>query len=139
MTGIRWHMPRRATNVSVFRRGNRANLLLPDGTNVWLNAGTSLRYPVAFKGKSREVELNGEAYFEVSKSEKPFVVKTDRCDVEVLGTTFDVEAYADETEFRTTLYEGAMQLQAAGASEKVVLHPGDCRGRRESAGFTDQR
>ena len=47
--------------------GNRANLLLPDGTNVWLNAGTSLRYPVAFKGKSREVELNGEAYFEVSK------------------------------------------------------------------------
>ncbi len=105
--------------------GNRANLLLPDGTNVWLNAGTSLRYPVAFKGKSREVELNGEAYFEVSKSEKPFVVKTDRCDVEVLGTTFDVEAYADETEFRTTLYEGSVQLQAAGASEKVVLHPGE--------------
>ena len=104
--------------------GNRANLLLPDGTNVWLNAGTSLRYPVAFKGKSREVELNGEAYFEVSKSEKPFVVKTDRCDVEVLGTTFDVEAYADKADFKATLYEGKVKLYQPAHAESVYLSPG---------------
>ena len=105
--------------------GNRTNLRLSDGTNVWLNANTTLRYPAVFSEREREIQLDGEAYFEVAKGEKPFIVRTDKYCVEVLGTTFDVEAYADETGFRTTLYEGSVQLQAAGASEKVVLHPGE--------------
>ncbi len=111
--------------------GNRVNVLLPDGTDVWLNAGTFLRYPAVFKGKSREVELNGEAYLEVSKSKKPFVVKTAICDIEVLGTTLDVEAYANKPEFRTSLYEGKVQLQFAGTSKKITLRPG------ETAEFVD--
>lgn len=104
--------------------GNRANLLLPDGTNVWLNANTTLFYPVAFNGEKREVKLDGEAYFEVKKSKNPFIVKTDKCEIEVLGTTFNVEAYSDEGDFRTTLYEGKIQLYNSEVTESITLSPG---------------
>ena len=90
--------------------GNRTNIQLPDGTSVWLNANTSLRYPMAFAENSREIMLDGEAYFEVAKDKKPFIVKTSKYDVEVLGTTFNVEAYKDKSDFRTMLYEGKVKL-----------------------------
>lgn len=104
--------------------GNRTNVRLPDGTNVWLNANTSLRYPMAFAENSREIMLDGEAYFEVAKDEKPFIVKTSKYDVEVLGTTFNVEAYKDKANFRTMLYEGKVKLYSAKDPKAVYLSPG---------------
>ena len=104
--------------------GNRTNIQLPDGTSVWLNANTSLRYPMAFSENSREIMLDGEAYFEVAKDKKPFIVKTDKYDVEVLGTTFNVEAYKDKPDFRTMLYEGKVKLYNAKTPKAVYLSPG---------------
>ncbi len=84
--------------------GQRVNLDLPDGSNVWLNAGTKMQYPVSFMTGKREVILDGEAYFEVVHNEKsPFVVHTSTLDVEVLGTKFNVEAYQ-----KTTLIDGRL-------------------------------
>ena len=104
--------------------GNRTNLRLPDGTNVWLNANTTLRYPAVFSEREREIQLDGEAYFEVAKGEKPFIVRTDKYCVEVLGTTFDVEAYADKADFKATLYEGKVKLYQPAHAESVYLSPG---------------
>ena len=104
--------------------GNRTNIQLPDGTSVWLNANTSLRYPMAFGENSREIMLDGEAYFEVAKDKKPFIVKTGKYDVEVLGTTFNVEAYKEKSDFRTMLYEGKVKLYNAKNPEAVCLSPG---------------
>lgn len=104
--------------------GNRTNIQLPDGTNVWLNANTTLRYPLAFAKTSREIQLDGEGYFEVAKDNKPFIVKTDKYDVEVLGTTFDVEAYSRKPEFRTKLYEGKVKLYSEADTQTVYLAPG---------------
>lgn len=105
--------------------GNRTNIQLPDGTNVWLNANTTIRYPIAFLKKSREVILDGEGYFEVTKDKKPFIVKTDKYDVEVLGTTFTVEAYVGKEDFRTMLYDGKVKLYNARHPEAVFLSPGE--------------
>lgn len=104
--------------------GNRTNIQLPDGTNVWLNANTSLRYPMAFSKTSREIQLDGEGYFEVAKDKKPFIVKTNKYDVEVLGTVFNVEAYKDKPDFRTILYEGKVKLYNAKCPKAVYLSPG---------------
>lgn len=104
--------------------GNRTNIQLPDGTNVWLNANTSLRYPMAFSNTNREIQLDGEAYFEVAKDKKPFIVKTDKYDVEVLGTVFNVEAYKSKPQFRTSLYEGKVKLYNSRQPKAVFLSPG---------------
>jgi ferric-dicitrate binding protein FerR (iron transport regulator) len=91
--------------------GQRVNLLLPDGTKVWLNARTTLKYPVSFNDKERAMELNGEAYFEVAKDRKrPFIVNTDKGSVTALGTTFNVEAYTSGNEFTTTLMSGIVRI-----------------------------
>jgi ferric-dicitrate binding protein FerR (iron transport regulator) len=91
--------------------GQRVNLLLPDGTRVWLNARSEIKYPAFFSARERKVELNGEAYFEVSHNEKaPFVVHTDKCDIEVLGTTFDVDAYSNSDYFSVALIEGSVKV-----------------------------
>lgn len=105
--------------------GNRTNLILPDGTEVWLNANTSLKYPMAFTTSHREVILDGEAYFDVVKDKKPFIVKTDKYNVEVLGTKFDVEAYSKEAGFKTALFSGKVKLYD-GKQEKdpIFLQPG---------------
>lgn len=105
--------------------GQRANVILPDGTNVWLNARTQLRYPGAFNDEKRKVELNGEAYFEVAKNdEKPFIVQTDKCEVEVLGTKFNVDAYSDSEDFYTALMEGSVRVtDNAERSNSMVLQP----------------
>lgn len=121
--------------------GNRTNIILPDGTSVWLNANTTLRYPIAFSSKNREIILNGEAYFEVVKDKKPFIVKTDKYNVEVLGTTFNVEAYADKPAFRTMLYNGKVKLYNSTDPETVFLSPGQTAqlvgGRLEVSSTTD--
>ncbi|MCX2575091.1 FecR family protein [Pedobacter sandarakinus] len=104
-------------------RGGQYCLQLPDGSKVWLNAETSLKFPNRFAGNKREVELDGEGYFEIAKNkEKPFFVKANGVSVKVLGTHFNVMAYKDEPIVRTTLVEGRVMLSAAGQS--VYLSPG---------------
>ena len=104
-------------------RGGQYQIILPDGTKVWLNAASSLRFPTRFTGSSREVEITGEAYFEVTKNEKmPFHVKTNRAVVEVLGTHFNVMAYDDEKTMKTTLLEGAVNIKNGTAINR--LKPG---------------
>ncbi|RDC55153.1 FecR family protein [Pedobacter chinensis] len=105
-------------------RGGQYQVSLPDGTKVWLNAATTLKYPYAFAKNERAVELSGEAYFEVSKDHtRPFRVKTDEQTVEVLGTHFNINAYKNETAVKTTLLEGAVKVSNALGS--VNLHPGE--------------
>lgn len=105
-------------------RGSRIiSLMLADGTRVWLNAASSIRYPVAFIGEERRVELEGEAYFEVAKNEHmPFYVGVGTMSVKVLGTHFDVSAYADENNIRTTLVEGSVVVNSG--SEVITLKRG---------------
>lgn len=91
--------------------GGKYQVNLPDGTKVWLNAGSSLDFPVSFKGKERVVKLSGEAYFDVAHNKaKPFKVVSANQIVEVLGTQFNVNSYADEPDTRTTLIEGSVRL-----------------------------
>ena len=92
-------------------RGGQFQLVLSDGTHVWLNSQSSIRYPVAFAPKRRTVELIGEGYFEVAKDrDKPFDVKVGVADIQVLGTHFNINAYEDEPEVRTTLLEGSVRI-----------------------------
>jgi ferric-dicitrate binding protein FerR (iron transport regulator) len=102
-------------------RGGQYQLALSDGTMVWLNASSSLKYPATFSGKERNVELTGEAYFEVAKNkDKPFNVKVNGMKVEVLGTHFNVMAYNDENSIETTLLEGSVKLTKKGASATLL-------------------
>jgi ferric-dicitrate binding protein FerR (iron transport regulator) len=104
-------------------KGGQFQVVLPDGTNVWLNAASSLQYPVVFNGPGRMVTLTGQAYFEVAHhAGQPFKVKVNNMVVEALGTGFDIMAYADEATINTTLVEGAVKVSAGG--ENVLLKPG---------------
>ena len=92
-------------------RGGQYQLMLADGSKVWLNAASSLRFPASFAGKERKVELMGEAYFEVAKNASmPFKVKVNGMEVEVLGTHFNINSYDDESAIRTTLLEGSIKI-----------------------------
>ncbi|WP_207427590.1 FecR family protein [Pedobacter sp. SYSU D00535] len=104
-------------------KGAHYRLILADGTKVWLNASSSITFPVTFSGDTRDVELSGEAYFEVVENKhKPFTVKTKRTEVKVLGTHFNVSAYADDPITRTTLLEGSVQLKHG--TQAALLLPG---------------
>lgn len=104
--------------------GGQYQLILPDGSKVWLNAGSSLRFPTAFVGKERRVELSGEAYFEVSKNKAmPFKVFANDMEVRVLGTHFNVMAYDNEKSINTTLIEGSVQVLIG--TGRVYLKPGE--------------
>ncbi len=101
--------------------GQRAMLKLHDGTTVWLNAKSTLRYPNIFT-KERRVELNGEAYFEVAHNEeKPFIVSTEKLDIEALGTEFNVHAYRDRNEFNTSLVEGSVKIYNRGNQQNALF------------------
>lgn len=92
-------------------RGGEYQVVLPDGTKVWLDAASSITYPVAFTGNERRVKLTGQAYFEVAKNkEKPFYVGINNVQVRVLGTHFNISAYSDDNEITTTLLEGSVQV-----------------------------
>ncbi|HEY1163611.1 MAG TPA: sigma-70 family RNA polymerase sigma factor [Chitinophaga sp.] len=107
-------------------RGGQFRVQLPDGTLVWLNAASSLRYPTAFDGKERTVEISGEAYFEVAAAAgQPFMVKIgETAAVEVLGTRFNVNAYRDEAGIQTTLLTGAVRVVMPNTGAHVLLKPG---------------
>ena len=103
--------------------GGQYQLVLSDGTKVWLNAASALKFPAHFSADKREVELTGEAYFEVHKNAAaPFVVNAADQQVLVLGTHFNIKAYADESMIKTSLLEGRVNISSAG--QTAVLHPG---------------
>ncbi|MBE9599308.1 FecR family protein [Pedobacter sp. MC2016-24] len=106
-------------------RGGKYQIILPDGTTVWLNAQSSLTYPMTFNDSKRKVELTGEAYFEVTKNHKPFVVVTANQEVEVLGTHFNINSYADERSTKTTLLEGAVKVRQSSTGNFKILKPGE--------------
>ncbi|WPV00674.1 FecR family protein [Mucilaginibacter sp. cycad4] len=104
--------------------GGQYQVVLPDGTKVWLNAASSLKFPVAFTGKERNVELSGEGYFEVAKNKAmPFRVTVNHSTVEVLGTHFNIMGYADEKSTNTTLLEGSVKI-VSGNKQKLIV-PGE--------------
>lgn len=104
-------------------KGSIKKIVLPDGTMVWMNAASTLRYPAVFNNKERIVALNGEAYFEVAhNAAKPFKVKVKGQTVEVMGTHFNLMAYDDEPVIKTTLLEGKVKVSAS--KNQVVLTPG---------------
>jgi ferric-dicitrate binding protein FerR (iron transport regulator) len=104
-------------------KGERSRLTLPDSTQVWINAGSSLAYNTN-RSSNRQVKLSGEAYFEVTKDEHhPFVVSTPLLDIQVLGTKFNLRAFGEEKEVRTTLYEGLVAANTPG--RLIELKPGE--------------
>ncbi|NHA03678.1 DUF4974 domain-containing protein [Mucilaginibacter sp. HC2] len=112
-----------AINTITTPRGGQYQIVLEDGTRVWLNSASYIKFPEAFIDKNRQVELSGEAYFEVAKNKaKPFIVKANGTEVQVFGTHFNVNAYADNSNIATTLLEGSVSMTYAGAT--VMLKPG---------------
>lgn len=110
-------------NRLVTPRAGQYRLTLPDGTRAWLNAASSIRYPTAFAGAERHVEITGEVYFEVRHmATRPFMVSAGGVQIKVLGTHFDVNAYMDDGLIRTTLLEGAVDVQTG--QENKILKPG---------------
>lgn len=127
-----------AYNTLTTPRGRQFQVVLSDGTKVWLNASSSIHYPAVFKGKERVVDITGEAYFEVApltpkggKEKMPFIVKIKTPSgnigqVEVLGTHFNINAYDDEAAIRTTLLEGSVSVKSAGKDQNAaILKPGE--------------
>ena len=100
-------------------RGGEYQLMLSDGSKVQLNSMSSIRFPVQFAQDCRLVELEGEAYFEVSKTGQPFIVQTKGMKIEVLGTTFNISAYANE-EYQTTLVSGSVKVQTENGSNRIL-------------------
>lgn len=106
----------------VTQKGSRSQIVLPDGSKVWLNAGSTLDYPKQFTGKTRAVQLQGEAYFEVAKNVKqPFIVHTKTFDIKVLGTGFNVRAYPDEDSAITSLVHGSVEVITGGKEKRSIL------------------
>lgn len=116
---LRWHTIK-------IPRGGEYVLNLSDGTKVWLNSDSEIKYPSEFSGKIRQVYLKGEGYFDVEKNpKKPFIVNTSRMSIKVLGTGFNVMAYEDEDNMHTTLVEGLVEIKTKGANAKVQnIYPG---------------
>lgn len=105
--------------------GQCVNVTLPDGSNIWLNAQTTIQYPVSFNKENRQVKLDGEAYFNVAKdSKRPFIVNTKECSVEVLGTKFNIDAYSSRDKFETVLMEGSVKVSMLDdPTQAVSLKP----------------
>ena len=117
-----------AYNTITTPRGGQYRVVLPDGTRAWLNAGSSLTYPISFSKEGRKVQMTGEIYFEVAKVMKniqriPFIVVTEKQQVEVLGTHFNINAYPDEPVVKTTLVEGSVKVRPNGSIAQL-LKPG---------------
>ena len=122
-------------NTLTTAKGESYATVLSDGTQVWLNSQSSIRYPMAFSGDIRQVEITGEAYFEVApsvallangqKGKRPFIVNAPGIEIEVLGTHFDVNSYADEDAIRTTLLEGKVKVRSVSTNAQIILSPGE--------------
>ena len=119
--------PRRVKyNTIEIPRGGEYQLTLSDGTKVWLNSETVIKYPVLFSKDVREIFIEGEAYFEVARDEKiPFVVQTSKIKVNVLGTSFNVRVYSNENMVSTTLVHGEVSLQKNNDDKEYILKPNE--------------
>jgi ferric-dicitrate binding protein FerR (iron transport regulator) len=107
-------------------KGGKFQIRLPDGSKVWLNAASSIRFPAKFAGSKRKVELRGEAYFEVAHDEsKIFEVNARNQTVQVLGTHFNINAYEDEPSVNTTLLEGSVRISDVRTNVSQLLKPGE--------------
>lgn len=116
----RFALPPAMQTISV-PAGQYVHIHLPDGSNIWLNAQTTIRYPVSFNRQERLVTLDGEAYFEVAKdASRPFIVHTKQCRIEVKGTKFNVDAYSSRSKFETALMEGAVQVSMLDDPARIV-------------------
>jgi ferric-dicitrate binding protein FerR (iron transport regulator) len=105
-------------------RGQMYPVKLSDGSAVWLNSSSSIRFPVAFNEQERRVEITGEAYFEIAHNDKkPFTVSVNGTEVQVVGTVFNINSYTDEGSMRTTLLKGAVKVKKG--SQQVMIHPGE--------------
>ena len=106
--------------------GQRAKIILVDGTKVWLNAKTTFTFPNYFSESSRNVTLNGEGFFDVSSNKhKPFIVKTEKYDIKVLGTKFNLMAYSGKGIFETSLLEGSLEVNNSGAPKGIFIKPNE--------------
>ena len=113
------------TSISV-PAGQRICMTLQDGSRVWLNAGSTMEYPNIFREDCRTVKLSGEAFFDVTTDkERPFLIETFACNVEVLGTKFNIEANAVDSEFSTALLEGSVRLTENSTGSPMILKPGE--------------
>jgi ferric-dicitrate binding protein FerR (iron transport regulator) len=122
---------RQEFNTLATPRCGEFQLVLSDGTKVWLNSESTITYPVVFDGKERHVVVSGEVYFEVSKTAKktPFIVELkDRVKIEVLGTQFNVNAYDDDNNIKTTLIEGSVKIVSTSTNRSIVIKPGEQAG-----------
>lgn len=132
---LRSKRPSLAMNIVEVPVGQRASLLLSDGTKVWLNAGSTLSYPSAFGEKNRPISLIGEAFFEVAHdADKPFVVQSDRMYVEVKGTKFCMKTYPEERAV-VTLAEGSVQVSSIDADYRAMLKPNEQISYSEQEGW----
>lgn len=105
--------------------GEHSKITLSDGTQIWLNAGSLIKYPTKFKGGTREVYLTGEAFFDVAKDkEHPFIIHTDRMDTKVLGTSFNVQAYPDHAMQEVSVLTGRVNVKSTVTDENVYVTPG---------------
>jgi ferric-dicitrate binding protein FerR (iron transport regulator) len=114
-----------AYNMISTSNGKQYSLVLADGSKVWLNAASSIRFPTTFAQGARTVDITGEVYFEIAQNPKqPFVVTVNNMQVEVLGTHFNINAYGDEPLIKTTLLEGLVRVQARNLQRSAVIRPG---------------
>jgi ferric-dicitrate binding protein FerR (iron transport regulator) len=107
----------------VVPRGGRSSVILPDGSSIWMNSGSFLRYSNRFDQETREVYLEGEALFEVEKGDLPFIVHTTHLDIFVHGTTFNVKSYPAENQVEATLIEGEIRVETRGTRETATIKP----------------
>ena len=128
--GVRYLLPQKQdTGLVVMQTlhvpaGQRAEITLADGTNVWLNANTTLTFPTHFSGENRQVNIEGEGFFDVTKNKtRPFIVKTSKYDVKVWGTKFNLTAYSNKGIFETSLLEGSVEILKAGGTKGVLIKP----------------
>jgi transmembrane sensor len=127
-TRLSSNIVRKAGETIAVQNGSRSRSMLPDGTTVWLNAGSKLFYDDNFSGATREVRLEGEAFFDVVKQpQRPFIVHTSGIDIKVLGTSFNVKSYPDDKTVETTLYHGSVKIFRENESEKsaIILKPNE--------------
>lgn len=118
----------KAQNTISTKRGSKSKIQLPDGTQVWLNADSRITYKENFQGELREVELTGEAFFDVVRDEsRPFIIHTSTIDVKVLGTAFNVRSYANEKNTETSLIHGSIEVTLVKSADKrkITLKPND--------------
>jgi len=114
------------SNEIIAKRGSKTRTILPDGSTVWLNAGSRIQYEPGFNGAVREVTLQGEAFFDVVKiPSRPFIVHAGEINIKVLGTAFDVKSYDEDKTIETTLIRGLVQITRAGGQQQapILLHP----------------